>query len=121
QNPHSMKSMVDDFPRKCRADPLNIAVSDRVSGEGMTMRTTWYDVAESPVYDPKLGGLMYISKTVSTEAYLYTPASSYRHCYMTMPHEHRLQSRGQPHTHSVSVNTEASGNLSGYGESVSSP
>jgi hypothetical protein len=65
-------AVVDSFLADIRADFPNIVVSDRVHGEGLTLRKQWYlDATDEPanepppVYQPKEAGVMFVDKWVS--------------------------------------------------------
>ena len=44
KNPRIMNQFVDAFINKCRADPPNVIVSSRLTGEGVTQRLAWADM-----------------------------------------------------------------------------
>ena len=56
---------VDDFLEKCRSEPPNFIVSDRVQGEAEVEPFKWSDPQSSPPYDAKRAALMFVSKIVS--------------------------------------------------------
>jgi hypothetical protein len=60
------RRFVDCFLSKCRADPPNIIVSDRITGEGLAQRADWPNILGSSVsdYNPKWAAIFRLNKTV---------------------------------------------------------
>lgn len=60
------RRFVDRFLTKCRADPPNIIVSDRITGEGLAQRANWPEVLGSTVrdYNAKWAAVFRLNKTV---------------------------------------------------------
>ncbi|KAF4472494.1 hypothetical protein FALBO_619 [Fusarium albosuccineum] len=61
-----MPRFVDRFLDKCRADPPNIIVSDRLRGEGLVERVDWpaYLGDQEANYNPKWAALFRLNKHV---------------------------------------------------------
>ncbi|KAM0425347.1 hypothetical protein ACHAPT_009403 [Fusarium lateritium] len=60
------RELVDKFLSKCRSQPPNVIVSDRITGEGLAERVNWQNVMgpSTDTYNPKWAAILRLSKTV---------------------------------------------------------
>lgn len=60
------RQFVNTFLSKCRAEPPNIIISDRITGEGLAQRLDWPSMLGAKIsdYNPKWAALFRINKTV---------------------------------------------------------
>jgi hypothetical protein len=71
--------LVGRFLAEIRADFPNIAISNRVPGDGYTLRKWWYDPSDKPANDPvptylpKEAGILFIDKGVSSGYHMPRP------------------------------------------------
>ncbi|KAF5674640.1 hypothetical protein FCIRC_7705 [Fusarium circinatum] len=59
--------LVDSFLSKCRTDPPNITISDRIKGEGLAIRVNWPGLLEARdpnAYSPKYAATFRINKSL---------------------------------------------------------
>ena len=66
RHPQLMDEFASGFIARCRADPPNIIVSDRLYGEGLTQRLNWRAISDD--YSAKWGALYRINKVVSCQS-----------------------------------------------------
>ncbi|TVY68100.1 hypothetical protein Focb16_v002492 [Fusarium oxysporum f. sp. cubense] len=64
------RRFVDTFLAKCRAEPPNIIISDRITGEGLAQRVDWRSILGSQIgdYNPKWAAMFRLNKTVVDSA-----------------------------------------------------
>ncbi|EWZ86013.1 hypothetical protein FOWG_11082 [Fusarium oxysporum f. sp. lycopersici MN25] len=64
------RRFVDTFLAKCRAEPPNIIISDRITGEGLAQRVDWPSILGSQIgdYNPKWAAMFRLNKTVVDSA-----------------------------------------------------
>jgi hypothetical protein len=60
------RRFVDTFLAKCRAEPPNIIISDRITGEGLAQRVDWPSILGSQIgdYNLKWAAMFRLNKTV---------------------------------------------------------
>lgn len=66
QDPYLITRHADQFIQRCRIDPPNVIVSDRILGEGLAERVNWPNMVHknAGVYSPKWAAMFRVNKTV---------------------------------------------------------